>query len=297
MYSRTGGPHCPQRAPAKLRQLLFVSRITARRSWILPIKNQNGDAASHSLPHELTLRLPDELGRSEVADRNGHEGNETVTLQERLDAFKADFEANQAPAGAVEAFHRSTQELIDQRLADGALKVGDTAPEFTLRDPVGNAVWSRELLISGPLVLTFYRGVWCPYCNLELRALEEVVDEIRSLGAALLAISPQSPANGRKSARTNNLSFPILSDRNGDLAEKFGLRWTLQPYLIEVFKKFQVELPVYNDDDKWALPMPARYVIRRDGLIAYAEVNPDYTRRPEPRDMLPVLEQLASAAA
>ena len=220
-----------------------------------------------------------------------------MTLQEKLDAFKADFETNQAPPAAVEAFHRSNQELIDKGLADRALKAGEMAPEFTLSDSDGNKVSSRELLAKGPMVLTFYRGVWCPYCNLELQALEEVIDDIRARGATLLAISQQSPKNSRVSKRQNNLSFPILTDQDGELAEQFGLRWELQPYLIEFFKMFKVDLPVIHEDDKWTLPMPARYVIDQDGSIAYAEVNPDYTRRPEPSDLFPVLDQIARAAA
>ena len=220
-----------------------------------------------------------------------------MTLQEKLDAFKADFEANQAPPAAVEAFHRSTQELIDQGLADRARQVGDVAPEFTLLDSDGNHVSSKELLAQGPLVLTFYRGNWCPYCNLELQALEEVIGDIRSRGASLVAVSQQSQKNSKLSQRQNKLSFPIVTDTNGDIAEEFGLRWSLQPYLTEVFKMFKVDLPTIHEDDKWTLPMPARYVIDRDGSIFYAEVNPDYTQRPEPSDLFPVLDKLASKAA
>ena len=220
-----------------------------------------------------------------------------MTLQDKLDAFKADFEANKAPPAAVEAFHRSTQELIDGGYAERALQAGHRAPDFTLSDSDGNRVSSRDLLAKGPLVLTFYRGVWCPYCNLELKALEEIVDDIKSRGATLVAISQQSAVNSRKSQRQNKLSFPILTDQSGELAEKYGLRWTLPPYLIEAFKMFAVELPVIHDDDKWTLPMPARYVIATDGTIVYAEVNPDYTRRPEPGDMLPALDRLARGAA
>ena len=220
-----------------------------------------------------------------------------MTLQEKLDAFKVDFETNQAPPEAVEAFHRSTRELIDQRLADRALQVGDVAPEFTLLDSDGNQVSSKELLAQGPLVLTFYRGNWCPYCNLELQALEEAVGDIRSRGASLVAVSQQSQKNSRVSQRQNNLSFPIVTDKNGDIVEKFGLRWSLQPYLTEVFKMFKVDLPIIHEDDKWTLPMPARYVIDQDGSIVYAEVNPDYTQRPEPSDLFPVLDKIASKAA
>ncbi|MEM1369115.1 MAG: peroxiredoxin-like family protein [Cyanobacteria bacterium P01_H01_bin.15] len=216
-----------------------------------------------------------------------------MSLQQKLDAFKANFEANHAPPAAVEAFHRSIRELIENGNAEHALKAGERAPEFTLPDSDGNPTSSRALLLKGPLVLTFYRGVWCPYCNCELQALEEIVGIIRSHGASLLAISQQGASSSRKSQRENQLSYPILTDQGGELAERFGLRWTLQPYLIEFFEHFQVDLPKIHNDDKWTLPMPARYVIDTDSTIAYAEVNPDYTLRPEPSDLFPILEHLS----
>ena len=215
-----------------------------------------------------------------------------MPLQEQLDAFKTQFKSN-APEGAFEAFAKSTQELIDKGYAEKALKVGDKAPEFTLRDSDGNDVVLKELLAEGPVVLTFYRGVWCPYCNIELQALEAVAEDIRSRGATLLAISMQGSADSRKSQRDNNLSYPILTDQAGELSHQFGLRWTLQPYVIDFHKMFKVELPTIHNDGEWNLPMPARYVIDSDGAIAYAEVNPDYTRRPEPSDLFPILDKLA----
>ena len=174
-----------------------------------------------------------------------------MSLQEKLDAFKADFESNKAPAAAIAAFHRSTRALIENGNADRALKAGERVPEFTLPDADGHLISSTALLAKGPLVLTFYRGVWCPYCNLDLQALEDVADDIRSRGASLVAISQQGASSSRKSQRTNKLSYPILTDQGGDLAERFGLRWTLQPYVIEFFKMFQVDLPKIHNDDKW----------------------------------------------
>lgn len=217
---------------------------------------------------------------------------EIMSLQEKLDAFKKDFETNIAPRQAVEAFHRSNQELIDAGYAERALKAGDLAPGFTLQDSEGSPVYSRALLAKGPLVVTFYRGAWCPYCNLELQALEEALPDIESRGASLVAISQQGPANSRKSKRENNLTFPILMDRGGSVANRFGVRWNLPNYLVEVFKGFKVDLPSLHGVDEWTLPMPARYVIGQDGTIVYSEVNPDYTRRPEPSDLLPVLDRL-----
>ena len=219
-----------------------------------------------------------------------------MSLQEKLDGFKAQFKT-QAPEGAFDAFARSTQELIDSGQAERAVKAGDKAPDFVLTDSEHNEVALKDLLAKGPVVLTFYRGVWCPYCNMELQALEAAADEIRARGATLVAISMQGASDSRKSQRDNSLSFPILTDQGGELADRFGLRWTLQPYVIEYHKMFKVELPLIHGDGQWNLPMPARYVVDTDGTVVYAEVNPDYTRRPEPADLFPVLDKLRSAAA
>jgi peroxiredoxin len=184
---------------------------------------------------------------------------------------------------------RATAELIASGAASRALKLGDMAPLFTLKDPEGHPVSSADLLAQGPLVLTFYRGVWCPYCNMELQALQAFLPSIQHAGASLLAISPQIAANSRKSQRINELQFPILSDPRNDVAAAFGLRFELPDYLIELYKNLRNDLPTFNDDPSWTLPMPARYVIGQNGLIRYAEVNPDYTQRPEPEAMLDAL--------
>jgi len=219
-----------------------------------------------------------------------------MSLQAKLDGFKAKFK-RMAPEGAFDTFARSTQELIDSGQAERALKAGEKVPDFVLTDSDRNEVRLRDLLADGRVVLTFYRGVWCPYCNIELQALEEVAADIRARGASLVAISMQGAADSRKSQKDNKLSFPILTDKNGELADKLGIRWSLQDYVIPFHQGFGVELPRIHGDGQWNLPMPARYVVDADGTIAYAEVNPDYTRRPEPADLFPVLDNLASTAA
>ncbi|MDE1995182.1 MAG: AhpC/TSA family protein [Rhizobiaceae bacterium] len=222
-----------------------------------------------------------------------------MRLQEKLDAFTDKLiGSGKFPAAVLEILHRSTEELIATGQAGRALKAGDTAPDFTLPDPDGKAVSSRQLLAKGPLVVTFYRGVWCPYCNLDLQALEETRSEIEARGASLVAISMQTAPNSRKSERDNNLGFPILTDFKGELAEKFGLRWQLSEEMVNFYKNMaSIDLSKVNGEESWTLPMPARYVIGRDGVIAYAEVNPDYTKRPDPSDLFPVLDSLASARA
>jgi peroxiredoxin len=219
-----------------------------------------------------------------------------MRLQDQLDAMREDFQSGRFPLvptpDQLDTMQHATQSLIDSQQADYALEAGDAAPEFTLQDADGNAVSSREMLARGPLVATFYRGIWCPYCNFDLQALEAVRPEIKARGASLVAISPQTPANSRKSQRDNKLDFPILSDPGAAVAAEFGLRFSLPEDLIEVYRQFGTDLATVNDDPSGVLPMPARYVIGTDGTIAYAEVNPDYTRRPDPSELLPVLDRL-----
>jgi peroxiredoxin len=221
-----------------------------------------------------------------------------MSLQEKLDTFKADFEAGKppynVPRSVIETMHRATAELIASGLASRAKKAGDVAPSFSLRDGDGNVVSSAELLKKGPLVVSFYRGVWCPYCNMELQALEAAKPLFDKYGASLVAISPQTAPNSRKSVRQNKLTFPILSDVKGKVGAAFGLRFELPDYLVELYKSLKNDLPAFNDDPSWTLPMPGRYVIGQDGTILYSEVNPDYTRRPEPEDMVAVLQRAAA---
>ena len=224
-----------------------------------------------------------------------------MALQDRLDAFKSDFVSGKLPfkpsKERLQAMQRATDELIESGQAQRARKAGDTAPEFALLDPEGKQVTSRELLARGPLVLSFYRGVWCPYCNLELQALQQALPDITARGASLIAISPQTAPNSRKSQRDNKLSFPILSDVGSDVANAFGIRFALPNYLVDIYAGFGNDLPKINDDPAWVLPMPARYVIGTDGIIAYAEINPDYTQRPDPSELLPVLDRLKASKA
>jgi peroxiredoxin len=224
-----------------------------------------------------------------------------MALQDRLDAFKADFVSGKLPfkpsQERLATMKRATDALIESGQAQRAKKAGDAAPDFTLLDPDGKQVRSRDLLARGPLVISFYRGVWCPYCNLELQALQAALPDIAARGASLVAISPQTAPNSRKSQRDNKLDFPILSDVRSEVAHAFGIRFALPPDLIAIYAGFGNDLPKINDDPAWVLPMPARYVIGTDGVIAYSEVNPDYTLRPDPSELLPVLDRLKASKA
>ena len=220
-----------------------------------------------------------------------------MSLQAKLDAFRADFETNIAPPAAVAIIHKAPEDLIASGQPDRALKAGDIAPDFTLPDANGSMVSLSALLTAGPVVVTFYRGVWCPYCNIDLKAIEETADAVRATGATLVAISPQTPTNSRRSQRDNGLSFSILSDAHLAVSDQFGIKFTLPADLLALYQSFGIDLEASNGDASGALPMPGRFIIGTDGRIAYAEVNADYTIRPEPSDLLPVLKALATRLA
>lgn len=220
-----------------------------------------------------------------------------MTLQDKLDAYKAGPKHPNFRPEFGPVLGRTVAGLVASGQVGQALKAGDRAPAFTLPDQDGAMVSSADLLARGPLLLSFYRGVWCPFCNIELKALQEVLGELQARGASLVAISQQTPPNSRKSQRENALTFPILSDKGGEVGAAFGLRWVVPEEMREVHRQLGGPLPTFNGEDSWTLPMPGRFVIGQAGIIAYAEVNPDYTRRPEPDDLFPVLDRLKTPAA
>ena len=217
-----------------------------------------------------------------------------MSLQDRLNDLKAK-SAGKFPPEIRAVLQKGTADLIASGQAERALKRGDHAPVFNLPGPDGRIVSSEDLLARGPLVVTFYRGVWCPFCNMELQALQEALPGIAAAGASLIAISPENAANSRKSVRQHELSFPILTDKGNEVAAAFGLRIHLSAEVQAIYQGIGNDLPAVNGEPSWTLPMPGRFVIAPDGVIAYAEVNADYTQRPDPQEMLASIVHAARA--
>jgi peroxiredoxin len=174
-----------------------------------------------------------------------------------------------------------------------ARRAGDMAPDVALPDIGGRRVHLSDLWRAGPLVLVFYRGAWCPYCNLQLRAWQRELGELRRYGGSLAAISPQMPDHSMTNAQKNTLGFIVLSDTSLEAAEAFGVAFTLPPELIDLYGRLGNDLPVVNGNGRWALPITATYLISSDGRITYAHIDADYRERAEPRD---ILLKLASAS-
>jgi peroxiredoxin len=216
----------------------------------------------------------------------------TTSLKTELDSFRSEFMANVAPE-IRDAMVRADMELAASGIAQRALKAGDHAPDFRLPDARGGYVRLKDLLATGRVVLSFYRGGWCPYCNLELRALQKTLPEITRLGAKLVAVSPQTPDESLSTAEKNALAFPVLSDVGSAAAKSFGVAYDLAEELRPTYARFGHALPEKNGDDTWVLPIPATYVIGMDSTIALAFVDVDYRNRLEPTEILIALQSLS----
>ncbi|MFI5550453.1 peroxiredoxin-like family protein [Streptomyces sp. NPDC051738] len=214
-----------------------------------------------------------------------------MTLNAELRTFY-ESRQQQIPAEVREIMRRSGQELADSGQADRALAVGDRAPRFTLPTATGESRSLDDLLAAGPVVLTFYRGAWCPYCNLALRALQQHHETITARGARLVAVSPQIPDESLTLTEKHDLAFDVLSDIGSDTAKQYGLAFDLPDDLATVYDKLGFNLQRVNDGHPRTLPLPATYVIDRDGVIRWAFVNTDYTTRAEPADILAALDAL-----
>jgi peroxiredoxin len=195
---------------------------------------------------------------------------------------------------ATDAMRSAIEYLIATRQAERALKAGDSAPSFRLRDHRGVEIASETLLRHGPLLLTFYTGLWCPACSRDLRAFESLRSSVEARGASLVSISQQTVAENAKAHAQLKLGFPILSDRGGRIAQLFNVRWCIPEILRNTHRKSGIDLPLLNGDDSWTLPIPARFILDRTGFIAYSEINPGQSGRSPPRDVLPVLDHLSS---
>lgn len=193
----------------------------------------------------------------------------------------------------TQAVHlRVITELKQKSLAENALAAGAKAPAFELRDHSGTPVSSADLLHKGQLVICFFRGRWCPFCVGQLEAMNLVLPQIERAGASLVAISPQTMQQSFFMVDQHKLRFLLLSDAGSQVARQFGLVYRVPDEQQAIYRRAFVNLPFANGDDSWELPIPATYILDRDGTILYASADEDYTRRPEPREIVRQLTPL-----
>lgn len=213
-----------------------------------------------------------------------------MTLTNQINEFREEF-LPQLPQGVAGKLDEGVQKMLASHGGTNALKVGHKMHSFSLSSATGRVVYSENLLKEGPVVISFYRGGWCPYCNLELKALQNILPEIEKHGGSLLAISPELPDNSLSTREKNELEFPVLSDTDNLVAKSFGLEIDVPDLIVKLSKDlWELDLTKLNGTEKHILPIPATYVVGSDGLVKYAFVDADYTKRAEPSEILNALE-------
>ena len=208
----------------------------------------------------------------------------TQLLKEHADESAAKF-----PQDIKAIMQSATDELENSNLTSKALKTGATFPYFILPNVKGTNIDSSTLLKNGPLVIAFYRGGWCPYCNLELKALQEALPQIQEKGAQLIAITPESPDNSLSTKEKNELSFEILTDKDNNFARGLNLVFKLPANLIALYGKFGINLDHSQNNTNSELPIAATYVIDTNGEIKYHFIQEDYKLRADPKDIIKAL--------
>ena len=218
--------------------------------------------------------------------------DQNATLEQQIAAFNAQL-ATQAPPQVVDQISQYINTLIASGVEKNALKVGEKAPSFTLPDALGRQVSLAGFLQQGPVVVTFYRGEWCPYCNLQLHAYQQVLPQIKELGANLIAISPQTPDHSLSMSEKHELAFPVLSDQGNQVARQFSLIYSVEEDIRTLFKSLGSDIPAFNGDESWEIPVPGTFIISQDGTIRLTYADADYTHRLEPSALLDGLRTMS----
>ena len=217
-------------------------------------------------------------------------GADTRPLRDIL-AQRKELIAKYVPPETQAIHDRAIAELKERRLAHNILRIGEKAAEFELPDHNGKIVSSANLLAKGRLVISFIRGRWCPFCVGQMEAINIALVQMARCGASFVAISPQTVKQSFFMHDQHKLCFPLLSDSGNKVARQVGLTYRVNDEQQAVYRRAFVNLPFANGDETWELPIPATYVLERDGTVLYASANPDYTERPEPDEIVDILER------
>lgn len=190
------------------------------------------------------------------------------------------------------AIMQQAGEDLAKRLPDPGLKVGELAPDFSLPDANGISVKLSSLLKQGPVVLVFYRGAWCPFCNMHLNVLNKSLPQMKQLGAQLVAVTPQKPDKSAAQLKKTGYPFHVLSDLDSNVMKAYRLHFEMDPQLVKVYNKLGLDVAEYNGPGRYVLPVPGTFVIDRQGIVRARHATTDYTQRMEPADIVKALETI-----
>ena len=212
-------------------------------------------------------------------------------LTDAIDGYNAE-KKRKVPAEILTTMAQATDDLINSGIENRALKIGDTIPDFELPDQHGKPRRFYDYLAQSVVVLNIYRGGWYPYCNMEMKALHDVLPQIEARGARLIGMAPETPDRAQTTAENHQMPIDILSDKGNRVAEQLGLVFELPEALRSIYQKIGIDVPAYNGDYSFRLPFPATYILDRNGVVLFDFVNADYTQRLEPAEIVARLAEL-----
>ena len=269
------------------------SRGGGGESWLDRVLDGKGSSSGVNTVVSRETRETRGSGKHPVKWRSLEESAPSVAVRplREIYAERKELIAKYVPAATQAVHGQAIRELRQRNLAASTLSVGARAPRFELEDHDGKIVRSPDLLARGRLVLCFIRGRWCPFCVGQMEAMNGIVPQVEQAGGVLVAISPQTVKQSYFMHDQHRLRFALVSDAGNEVARQFGLTYRVPPPQEAIYRRAFVNLPFTNGDDSWELPIPATYILDRDGTIVYSSANEDYTDRPEPMAILEILKR------
>ncbi|CAM2886403.1 AhpC/TSA family protein [Chryseobacterium flavum] len=210
------------------------------------------------------------------------------TLARQIDQLNKEL-LSQLSQEVFEVFGQSIEELKTKNIEENSIKIGELMPEFSLINAYGKKISSTDILKKGKIILAFYRGSWCPYCNLELKFLQDNISKIKGKKSVLVAISPQSPDYSLTMVEKNNLEFEVLTDHNNDFAKKLGIVFQLQDFVLPYYQNLGIDLSVFNKNNENTLPVPAVFVVDENGKVVYKFLDVNYMNRINVEELIQAL--------
>lgn len=214
-----------------------------------------------------------------------------MTLEEKIYEYRKE-SAKKISDEDIKIMQKAVEDLVKTGIEESVPKLGSKAIDFTLKNFDGTDVTLSELVKNKFVILSFYRGGWCPICNIELNYLQSRLLDFEKLNAILVAISPEKPDFASETVKRHNLKFPVLSDIDNKVAKKYNLVFKMPDNLVEIYKKFGLDVAKHNGNDKWEIPIPATFLVDNDMVIRYAFKKADYSKRAEPDDIIEVLKTM-----
>lgn len=210
------------------------------------------------------------------------------TLAKQIEYLNEEL-SSQLPQEILNAFGKSIEDLKTKRMEENSIQIGEQMPEFLLPNALGTIINSEDILKNGKMILVFYRGNWCPYCNLELKFLQDNLFRIKDKGATLIAISPQSPDHSLSMTEKNNLEFEVLTDTDNNFAKKLGIAFLLQNFVLPYYKELGINLANFNKNEDNTLPVPAVFVVNENRVVTYKFLDVNYMNRVEVEELIQAL--------